>query len=315
LTVKAATKQIIEEAASLLQNGKLVAFPTETVYGLAADACNDAAVAEIFAAKGRPSFNPLIIHFADFAAAKEFVIWNERAEILANKFPAAPLTLILPRKPNCKISLLASAGGDTIGVRVPANDIARALCQAAATPLAAPSANRSGRVSPTTAAHVQSEFGDNILIIDGGNCDIGIESSVIDLSGEYPVLLRPGFIASEELSQILGEPVLSLAQHSGTLKSPGMLTSHYAPSLPVILNVEEVDASQALLAFGDNIPDGAKFTLNLSEQADLTQAASNLFAYLRQLDNPAFSAICVMPIPNTGLGVAINDRLQRAAAK
>lgn len=297
--------------------GNPVAFPTETVYGIGADAANDRAVAEIFAIKGRPQFNPLIVHVRDIAMAKRFVAWNAYADMLARAFFPGPLTLVLPRLPDSGISLLASAGGDTVGIRVPSHGAAQALLAAAGIPIAAPSANRSGRVSPTSAQHVHEELGDAVpLILDGGTCGVGIESTVIDISGNAPALLRPGFITAGQLESVLGEKIAVANGADGKLKSPGLLKSHYAPSLPVRLHVQEPRGDEALLAFGAFVPQGAKTTLNLSENADLKEAAARLFACLRMLDRPdLYSAIAIMPIPDAGIGVAVNDRLRRAAVR
>lgn len=317
MNIQPATPKNIELAAVLIRDGKLVALPTETVYGLAADATNDKAVAEIYALKGRPQFNPLIIHVADIAMAKHEVEWNEKAEALARKFWPGALTLVLPRAQTSRVSLLASAGGDTLAVRCPAHEAAQAVIRAAGVPLAAPSANRSGRVSPTTVQHVHGEFGDGLaLILDGGACGIGVESTVIDLTGKEPLLLRPGGITKEAIEEALHD-ILSLqaeGKGGGILKSPGMLESHYAPSTPVRLNVTAPRADEALLAFGPHVPSGAKCVINLSVAGDDREAAARLFAAMRELDSPEFSAIAVMPIPEAGLGAAINDRLRRAAA-
>ena len=314
MNIRAVDSDSITRAAATLCEGGLVVFPTETVYGLGADATNDAAVAGIFALKGRPQFNPLIVHVASVAMAQTQVGWNDDAERLAAAFWPGPLTLVLPRGKDSRVSLLASAGGDTIGMRMPANDTARALIEAAGLPLAAPSANRSGRVSPTTAQHVLAEFPGSLTILDGGPCMLGIESTVLDISGQVPALLRPGSVTRAELESALGRTVSTISGPGG-LKSPGMLESHYAPSLPVRLHVTSPKPGEALLAFGPDIPTGAKTVLNLSRTGSLTEAAANLFAYLRLLDKVEFSAIAVMPIPQEGLGVAINDRLGRAAAR
>lgn len=305
----------VAKAAALLKAGSLVAFATETVYGLGADAGNDAAVAEIFALKGRPQFNPLIVHVDSVAMACGLVAWNDAAELLARTYWPGPLTLVLPRLPHARVSLLASAGGDTLAVRMPASAQARQLVAAAGFALAAPSANRSGAVSPTLARHVLEEFGNEVsLILDGGACAVGIESTVIDISADAPVLLRPGFVTQEQMEKTLGRKFAQHSQGSGALKSPGMLLSHYAPKLPVRLNVTSPLPSEALLAFGSDVPPGAKRVINLSLSGDLKEAAANLFASLRALDSAEFSGIAVMPIPESGLGVAINDRLSRAAA-
>lgn len=305
----------IAKAVQFIRAGRLVAFPTETVYGLGADATDDVAVAEIFAVKGRPQFNPLIVHVDSVAMAQRFVAWSKTADKLADKFWPGPLTLVLARLSDSKISLLASAGGDTLGVRLPAHPLARALIAQAGVPLAAPSANRSGAVSPTLAAHVREELGDDVpIILDGGACAVGIESTVVDISGEIPALLRPGFVTREQLEEVLGRKVVTHDDPSGMLKSPGLLLTHYAPKLPVRLNVTEPHAREALLAFGPNVPKGAKTIINLSETSDLKEAAARLFASLRALDKPEYSTIAVMPIPHDGLGAAINDRLTRAAS-
>jgi L-threonylcarbamoyladenylate synthase len=304
------------EAARGLRAGGLVAFPTETVYGLGADATNDRAVAAIFEAKGRPRFNPLIVHFPDRESAAAEAIFDERAEAVAARFWPGPLSLVLPRAPGCRVSLLCSAGLATLALRVPDHPVGQALLKAAERPLAAPSANRSGAVSPTTAAHVAAAFGDEVpLILDGGPCPVGLESTVLDLSGEDPVLLRPGAVTAEVL-----EPIVGPVRHAGAdseIKSPGMLSSHYAPSRPLRLDAARVGPDEALLAFGPaplpSVDGGAAATVNLSEAGDPVEAAANLFAALHELDRPEFTAIAVMPIPETGLGAAINDRLRRAA--
>ena len=306
----------IDHAASLLRAGELIAFPTETVYGLGADATNDRAVAAIFAAKGRPRFNPLIVHLlkAEHAAALARV--DERAALLMQRFWPGPLSLVLRRAPQCRVSLLASAGLDTLALRVPAHPLAQEILRVAGVPIAAPSANRSGHVSPTTADHVLSELDGRIAaVVDGGPCRIGIESTVLDLTGRMPVLLRPGGLALETLEAILGPIEVATALSATAPRSPGMLESHYAPSLPLRLNATSVAAREALLAFGSDTPAGAATTLWLSKSGNVDEAAANLFAMLRALDRREFSAIAVMPIPERGLGRAINDRLRRAAAR
>jgi len=315
MNIQPVNANTLKKAAELVHVGRLVAFPTETVYGLGGDAGNDRAVAEIFSVKGRPSFNPLIVHVADVAMAQKLVMWNTVAEKLAAAFWPGPLTLVLSKRENAKISLLASAGGNTVGIRMPAHPVAQALLKEAGIPLAAPSANRSGRISPTAARHVYEELGDDIpLIVDGGSCEVGIESTVLELSGEDIILLRPGFVTREQLEQVAGRKVHLIHETGRMLKSPGMLANHYAPSLPVRLNIDRPKADEALLAFGKDVPEGAKFTLNLSGNGDLKEAAANLFAALRELDRPgAYSAIAVIRIPESGIGVAINDRLKRAA--
>ena len=302
----------IAEAAGLIGEGGLVAFPTETVYGLGADATNDAAVAGIFAAKGRPRFNPLIVHLPDAAAAQEFVEIDSRAHDLMDRFWPGALTFVLKRRPECRISLLASAGLDTLAVRVPDHPVARALLKACSAPLAAPSANRSEEISPTTAAHVVRSLGDNVAaVLDGGPCRVGLESTVIDLSTQAPTLLRPGGIPAEEIEALIA-PLAPAGEH-GTPKSPGMTTRHYAPSIPLRMGVGRRRENEALLAFGEET---AEATLNLSPSGDLREAAANLFAMLRRLDDAnRYDGIAVSPIPDEGLGRAINDRLQRAAGK
>jgi L-threonylcarbamoyladenylate synthase len=299
----------LEQAANALRNGELVAFPTETVYGLGADAADDKAVAEIFQIKGRPSFNPLIVHVRDAAHAQEFCVWNETAEALAHAFWPGALTFILPRGKDARLSRLVSAGLDTVALRAPDQAIAQALLTRSGIAIAAPSANPSGAVSPTTAAHVAASFPDGIAcIIDGGACRIGLESTVIDLTGPVPLLLRPGGVANEEIETQLG--ALLQAPGGGAIKSPGMLSRHYATNARLRLNAAAAEADEVLLAFGASAPDNA---LNLSAAGDLIEAAANLFAHLRRLDAPGVTAIAVMPIPETGLGRAINDRLRRAA--
>ncbi|SEH38326.1 L-threonylcarbamoyladenylate synthase [Magnetospirillum fulvum] len=303
----------LAEAADLLAQGGLVAFPTETVYGLGGDATRESAVAAIFAAKGRPSFNPLISHVASAEAAAALVEFGPLAQALAARFWPGPLTLVLRRRSDSPISLLATAGLDSIAVRVPDHPVALALIRAFGRPLAAPSANRSGAVSPTTAAHVAQSLGDKVgMILDGGPCRVGVESTVLDLTGAVPVLLRPGGIGLDALEAVLGlRPLCPRPDHasSSTPRAPGMLSSHYAPALPVRLEAAEAAPGEALLGFG---PGAA--TLNLSPGGDPTEAAANLFAMLRALDRPDFTGIAVRPIPDAGLGLAINDRLRRAAA-
>ncbi len=305
----------IDRAAALLRAGELVAFPTETVYGLGGDATNDRAVAAIFAAKGRPQFNPLIVHLlkAEHAAALARV--DERAALLMQRFWPGPLSLVLRRTPHCSVSLLASAGLDTLALRVPAHPVAQEILRVVGRPIAAPSANRSGRVSPTTAAHVMSELDGRIAaVVDGGKCRVGIESTVLDLTGLHPVLLRPGGVTLETLQAVLG-PIEAATANPLDLRSPGMLASHYAPGLPLRLDATDVRRGEALLAFGNEAPMGAAETQWLSKSGDVDEAAANLFAMLRALDRPEFSGIAVMPIPERGLGRAINDRLARAAQR
>ena len=309
-----ATETGIAEAARLVRGGELAAFPTETVYGLGGDATDERAVARIFEAKGRPRFNPLIVHVPDLAAAERLALFDDRARAAARQFWPGPLTLVLKRRAESGLSLLASAGLDTVALRVPAHPVAQALLRAAGRPVAAPSANRSGRVSPTTAAHVAAELGDRTAVtLDGGPTQIGLESAVLDLSGGTPILLRPGGVTLEELAARLG-PVAAVETDPAAPRSPGQLASHYAPALPLRLNATEARPGEALLAFGGGRAPGSAAAMWLSRDGDLAEAAANLFAMLRALDQPEFSAIAVMPIPERGLGRAINDRLRRAAA-
>jgi L-threonylcarbamoyladenylate synthase len=314
--VVAADDDAIAAAAQRLNAGELVAFPTETVYGLGGDATSDRAVARIFEAKGRPRFNPLIVHVPDAEAARAQVAFDARADRLAARFWPGALTLVLPRRPDCTVSLLASAGFDSLAVRAPRHAVAHALLIACGRPIAAPSANASGKVSPTTAEHVAHSLGTKVaLILDGGRCPVGIESTVLDLTGTTPVLLRPGGVTAEELTNVLGRLDAPAATDVRGPKSPGMLASHYAPELPLRLEARDVRPGEALLAFGADAITGAAAVENLSPSGDLAEAAANLFAMLRALDRPGLTGIAVMPIPERGLGRAINDRLRRAAAR
>jgi L-threonylcarbamoyladenylate synthase len=313
--IVSANPQSIARAAASLRAGKLVAFPTETVYGLGGDATSDRAVAAIYAAKGRPQFNPLIVHVAEAAALDALVIWNDRARQLAAQFWPGPLTLVLPRAGNCPVSLLASAGLDTLAVRIPAHPVARQLLAEVAFPIAAPSANISGKLSPTTPLHVAESLGDRVdLIVAGGRATVGLESTVLDVSSEKPRILRPGGVTREQLERALGAAMERAGD--GKILAPGMLASHYAPDRAVRLDAVSAAADEAFLTFGpDTHAKGGAMRLNLSPAGDLEEAAANLFAMLRQLDRPEFSGIAVMPIPEKGLGVAINDRLQRASVR
>ncbi len=316
------TGRDITRAAALLAAGDLVAFGTETVYGLGADAQSPTAVAKIFEAKGRPHFNPLICHYLTANAAFAHVQAGAIAEKLADTFWPGPLTLVLPRRVTCPVALLAGAGLETLAVRVPAHPVAQRLLAAFGRPIAAPSANRSGRISPTSAAHVWAELDGRIAaVIDSGACRVGVESTVLDLSGDVPFLLRPGGVNLEALEAAIG-PVRhgispARAEVSRTLRSPGLLVSHYAPSLPLRMNATDVAPREALLAFGSPLQ-GADLVYQLSEIGNLNEAASRLFEGLRWLDQHApergFDRIAAMPIPEHALGLAINDRLSRAAA-
>jgi L-threonylcarbamoyladenylate synthase len=307
-------------AARYLREGGVVAFPTETVYGLGADATNAAAIARLYEAKGRPSFNPLIAHVSDLKAAQRIARFDPQATLLAQAFWPGPLTLVLPRAPGCAVADLATAGLDTIAVRVPAHRIAQQILCAFGGPIVAPSANLSGHVSPTTAAHVQSDLEGRIdLIVDGGAVEVGVESTIVGCF-EVPLLLRPGGVPRGEIERVLGrtlmQPPDDADSDSGQPLAPGMLASHYAPRTPVRLNAKRLHPGEALLAFGVDAISGsdtASAVMNLSESGDLIEAASNLFGYLRALDASGARAIAVVPVPHYGLGEAINDRLRRAA--
>jgi L-threonylcarbamoyladenylate synthase len=350
----------IAQAAAALAAGGLVAFPTETVYGLGADAADDQAVARLYAAKERPSFNPLIAHVAgfdpvgsdsagsgsaglnpaDLHAARRLAQFDAAALALAEAFWPGPLTLVLPKAPGCPVGELATAGLDTIAVRVPAHPVARAILAAFGKPVVAPSANRSGRVSPTSAQHVEADLAGRIdLIIDGGASPVGVESTVLACGGDGGVtLLRPGAIPRAAVERLLGRAVAvaatagdvrgsqaaPLAENAGHIAAnvmrpaaPGMLASHYAPRAAVRMNAVTVAPGEALLAFGPALPPDAGQActiLNLSSGGDLVEAAASLFSYLRMLDGAGTASIAVMPVPDEGLGEAINDRLRHAAA-
>lgn len=295
------------QAAAMLQNGGLVAFPTETVYGLGADARQSDAVAGIYAAKGRPSFNPLIVHVADVVAAQALVVFTPQAHVLAQAFWPGALTLVLPLRPDAGVSPLVTAGLDTLAVRVPDHPVARGLLRAFGGPVAAPSANPSGRISPTTADHVMAGLAGRIdAVVDGGACDVGLESTILDVTGT-PILLRAGGVPEEALAAALGAP---LGRPTGDgITAPGMMVSHYAPRGAVRLNATVAQPGEVLLGFGDVIGD-----LSLSRSGDLREAAAALFDCLHRLDAIGAQAIAVAAVPDHGLGVAINDRLRRAAA-
>ena len=310
----------VARAARCLAEGGLVAFPTETVYGLGADAANAGAIARLYEAKGRPAFNPLIAHVGDIAAAMRIARFDATATKLAEAFWPGPLTLVLPKTNDCAVADLATAGLDTIAVRVPAHPVARAILRAFGGPVVAPSANLSGHVSPTTAAHVQSDLAGRIdLIVDGGAVEVGVESTIVGCF-EAPMLLRPGGLPRSEIERVLGRPLARPPEdadnEAGQPLAPGMLASHYAPRTRVRLNAINVEANEALLAFGPGSVPGAEAAtavMNLSPRGDLAEAAANLFGYLRILDTKGARAIAVMPVPHHGLGEAINDRLRRAA--
>ena len=311
-----------EPAARVLRAGGLVAFPTETVYGLGADATNAEAVARLYEAKGRPSFNPLIAHVLDAAAARALAHFDHAAERLAEAFWPGPLTLVVPRRADCPVAELATAGLDTVAVRVPSHPVARAILAAVGRPLVAPSANRSGHVSPTTAQHVLADLRGRIeLIVDGGQTPMGLESTIIACL-DAAMLLRPGALPRAELERVvpLSEPTPAAgftAHNDQAPVAPGQLASHYAPRARLRLNAQKIQAGEALLAFGPLAAEGADraaLVLNLSARGDLIEAAANLFSHLRALDAAGAATIAVMPVPHAGLGEAINDRLARAAA-
>jgi L-threonylcarbamoyladenylate synthase len=304
----------IAEAARILQHGGLVAFPTETVYGLAADATSDAAVARIYAAKARPKFNPLIAHVTSLEAALEQGIFSADSLRLAEAFWPGPLTIVVPLAPGARVCATSHAGQQNIALRVPAHPVALAVISAAGRPLAAPSANRSGRVSPVTAAHVARDFvGEIDLILDGGRCPVGLESTIIACLEEHPRLLRPGGIARTDIEAVVGH-ALGEPLGLGPVRSPGMSQCHYAPRAKLRLEARALESFDAGLDFGGIFGEG-KNVLDLSARRDLAEAAANLFSYLRELDALEPACIAVAPIPYEGLGEAINDRLARAAPR
>ncbi len=301
----------IERAARLLKAGDIVAFPTETVYGLGADATNDTAVARIFEAKDRPQFNPLIVHFSTVEAVWAETVATDLARTLAAAFWPGPLTLVLARSETCRLSPLVSAGLDSVAVRVPAHAGAQTLLQAAGTPIAAPSANRSGAISPTSADHVLASLGNRVpLILDGGSCTVGVESTIVDATCDPPVILRPGGVSMEALKDVIGNIAAALGSAEDAPKAPGQLLSHYAPEARVRLAATSVRDGELLLGFGQV----SEATFNLSPSGDLLEAAANLFAMLHKADAMRPACIAVSPIPERGLGRAINDRLRRAAS-
>ena len=308
----------LARAADILRGGGLVAFPTETVYGLGADATDAEAVAGIYAAKERPSFNPLISHLDSFESARSQGLFDEIATRLAEAFWPGPLTLVVPVAPSCTVSDLARAGLDSVGLRVPAHPLAHALLERTGRPVAAPSANRSGRVSPTDADHVLGDLDGRIdAVLDGGAAQVGVESTIVSCLGGTPRLLRPGGVPREALGALIGMKLEAGGEAGTSPLAPGMLASHYAPRAQVRLNATSIQPGEAAMLFGPGAPQGtqaAKAALNLSKNGDLVEAAAHLFSYLRQLDASGATTIAVSPIPETGLGEAINDRLRRAAA-
>lgn len=313
--IRAADATALAEAGRLICAGQLIAFPTETVYGLGADATNGEAVARIFAAKGRPTFNPLIVHVPDEAHAAALGQITPLAARLASAFWPGPLTIVVTRQPGSPISELVSAGLPSLALRVPDHPLAQALLRASGCPLAAPSANRSGHVSATSAAHVAADLGNSIaMILDGGATQHGLESTVVDATGDAIVLLRPGAISVDALERALGTTVERAKANAAAPASPGQLESHYAPRAAIRLNATDIRPGEALLAFGPKPVATPGLSLNLSATGDLIEAAAKLFAALRTLDASGVATIAVMQIPHEGLGEAINDRLTRAAA-
>ena len=301
----------LAQAVAALADGQLVAIPTETVYGLAADAYDDVAVAKIYELKQRPQFNPLIAHVDGMQMAEQLVDFTPKARALTAAFWPGPLTIVLHRKAESQLSRLATAGLDTVAVRMPQHELARAIISKLGRPLVAPSANPSQTISPTSAQDVAAGFGEKApIILDGGVCQVGLESTIIDMTCSTPTILRPGGVTMSQLQQILGEEV-AMAQPNAAIKAPGMMRRHYAPGKPLRLNATSVEAGESLIGFGPSYPNAN----NLSVTGDLREAASNLFRLLRKLDgDQECQKIAVAPIPNDGLGAAINDRLYRAAA-
>lgn len=311
-----ATPETIAEAGRFLAQGGPVAFPTETVYGLGCDATNDLACAAVFSAKRRPTFNPLIVHVPNLPLAERYGVFDARSRQLAAAFWPGPFSMVVRKVAGCLISDLATAGLDTVALRVPAHPVAHALMMAARKPIAAPSANRSGHVSPTTADHVEADLGSVLhMILDGGPTEVGLESTVVDVTGARVRLLRPGAVTAEEIEEVVDGPIdrqLEVASEHPT--SPGQLASHYAPRAHVRLDARAGRDGEALITFGDG-PTTGPGVINLSPRGNLLEAAANLFSALRVLDATGVSVIAVMPIPEQGLGVAINDRLRRAATR
>ena len=310
--IEQVSKESMARAATLLRSNGLVAFPTETVYGLGANAADDKAVLRIFEAKGRPRFNPLIVHVRDTEHGATLAVFDALALRLAQNFWPGPLTLVLPRRFAARLSLLTSAGLDTVALRAPAHPTARQLLTESQLAIAAPSANRSGTISATRAAHVSESLGDAVdLVLDGGPTPLGIESTIVGFGPTGPMLLRRGALARDAIEAVIGEVKVF---DGDAISSPGQLRSHYAPHAPIRLQAQSVRDDEALLAFGPGAPTNARITRNLSTSGDLREAAANLFAMLHELDAAGSAGIAVMPVPDIGLGEAINDRLRRAAA-
>ncbi len=302
----------VAEFARLIRAGGIVAFPTETVYGLGADATNSDAVLDIYLSKGRPRFNPLIVHCATLKAAEAYAEFSETARVLAALWPG-PLTLVLPKRTDTPISDLVTAGLDTIALRVPGHPLALELLALTGRPVAAPSANPSGRLSPTTAAQVVAAFGGKIPVLDGGPCKAGIESTILSVDGDEVTQLRAGALPRDEIESLLGHGVATRSNHS-TILAPGMMASHYAPRAAVRLDAMAPEPGEGFLAFGEMLAEVTGPVRNLSPRGDLREAARNLFSMLHELDEAGATRIAVAPIPPTGLCEAINDRLARAAA-
>jgi L-threonylcarbamoyladenylate synthase len=306
-----ATPDDILAAAQALREGQLVAFPTETVYGLGADATNDAAVARVYAAKGRPSFNPLIVHVPDAASGFALGSFGKEARALADAFWPGPLSIVVPRAPSCPVSLLASSGLGSIAIRVPSHPVALDLLKAVGRPVVAPSANPSGRISPTTAEHVRRHLKDKLaMVLDGGRCKVGVESSVVSFMDGAPRLLRQGGVPRPEIEKVLGHAI-AIQSHSARPHAPGQLMSHYAPHAELRLNADAPRPGEAYLGFG---PLHSHGPWTLSAKGDLVEAAASLFRLLHEIDATGVARIAVAPVPHHGLGEAINDRLLRAAA-
>lgn len=313
LSITDSEEVALREAIELLEQAKPIAIPTETVYGLAADATNPDAVTSIYETKGRPQFNPLICHMADLDMAKTYANFDALSLKLATAFWPGALTIIVPLKENSDIHRLATAGLNTVGIRVP-KGFASKLIANFGKPLAAPSANSSGKISPTTAQHVQDDLGQKIkLILDQGSCDLGVESTIVKVDGDDVYLLRPGGIATDDIESVIGKPLIRIGENT-KIEAPGMLKSHYAPNAKMRLNANSVSPDEVLITFGEAHIEGSKAVFNLSHSGDLKEAAHNLFDMLIMADKVGADMIAVAPIPNVGLGEAINDRLKRAAA-
>ena len=300
----------LDQAVHIIRNGGIVAFPTETVYGLGGDATQCVAIQKIYAVKGRPSHNPLILHFGSLDQLDEFTILSDQAYQLAQAFWPGPMTLLLPKRNGTRLSALANAGLPSLAVRIPSHPTAQAFLKGCNTPIAAPSANTSGQLSPTTADHVHQDLGDKVdLILDGPQPTEGIESTIIDLTQATPILLRPGSITHEDLCPYLPDLQNPNGPQSGTLTAPGQLESHYAPKKPLRLNALSAEEDEILLGFGPAYPKD----FNLSPTGNLREAAQNLYAFLHQADQSIFAKIAITPLPHQGIGLALNDRLRRAA--